>query len=1052
MTSFISKVFSGAKNTLFHPIESIQSASQTCGVLIKKTKEVFKATISGAACEVYGYDINLVTRLRSNTLLGPTTNKVLSKIDLNPVLEAISDTAIREQMGEIHQVIDQKFQQIISPITNSNIQSFAANNTVTENPSISELKISKAETEVRTSLVNHIINFSSITWFDTKILGAKRNDSMEFYRSLVAENQGQALNAYYELLWQQSAFYYSMASVLIPISSWFIGLFINPPEGVDGGITHAKKVLTNYFNDHENSRTELKELIKTSKTYFYKLYTMYESFISIKKDSSNPEHNLTLEEYLNKKLKEDIIENDRSPDVLCKKFNKVLVELFIPRTGVPFVGGFIDSVLKQILSLVIDSMDPINKLLSSSFAQSQANTTFTYKVTSLIEETVKKLHEELIASQSLKKTSNAAPKEEIAISEEERTLVKDFVANLLKFLPLEGSTENQVEESIKDSSSFINKPLDRLQEITIRSKAKSEIKNTLQNFGVDLFEMFISPRSNQEQNLKMWVQILKIADDFFSQPAVPRTTSDCILIKQQTKNAFKDLLNTALESHFRNSLIDVRKTLSQNILQNLHADINDFGLRMHDMKKLLDKAIEVKNISLVIELKNEMLIQIKNFFTKCQLSLEETLSSDQITLYTKNTVKSVLTCLSQKIHELLEKHSQIEVIIDQLKLNSPLQNAILNLFPNGSEDQNQTSTILPKKTLEELLKSLNMIASSQKAFVDEKDKINIKHIASSFIEIDKISEINQSLLSKASISKILDEAKQIATQNAIIKEAFNNRPKDENIEYFKGLIYSLRKATQYLYNHNEVSTDDIEYVQELFRELDEAMQEFAFDQTSLSQLRNFLQTPDQTAIKDGYVSISIAFKNLEAKLISGPIEDKKAISVIGKNNLKLQMLQQHILVENQNFVFENSKREASLERIEVLIEQNLVETLLLTGEKSEHQTALLKAFDEMLRQKEVHIDSSWLQARTLCMDLDASFKKIVASGMDLKEQEILFSVNWGKQQKVDFQKNMAKPIFESITDKLLDVALEPRHRQQLLFRSAIASQGSFYRIMRSQNL
>jgi hypothetical protein len=1053
MSSYISKIWNTASNTVLHPLATAQRATETCLSCVRKTKEVVEATFRGKKIEVYGYDLNPVTRLHS------WTAPALRKAHILSPEEIITDEAIRDQMTLIRQTIDLRFQNIQTPLSeNTSLEPQELNqNPIDNRQSIEDLK--RAEKEAKRKLVNHILNFSSISWFDSKIYGASRQDSMEFYRNLVSESNGEPLKKYYDNLWKESALYYSLASILIPISSWIIELFINPPEGVNGGITHATQTLNNYFRNPENSRLEVVELIKNAKTYFYKLFSMYESFVAVKKDPFHIDHSLTLEQYLDKKLREDLTSTDTTKEKLCDNFNKVLVDLFTPKSAIPVVGGLIDSVLKTTLSYAIHSIDPINKLLSSSFSQTHSNTTFTYKVTSLIKEQVDALHEQLIQSQqeqsanpSLQLSASNKTSLEDNVSEQEKRMVTDFIENLLKFLPLEGTLESEVENSLNPLSPSIFKPKQKIE-----ASAKSAIQETLKSFGVKLFGMFLSSSTSREQRLKIWNDVFNISNGFFSQPAVPRTTNDCILIKQETKNSFKGLLNSALEFHFQNSMVDLNKIHSNTILEKLQSDIDHFNLVMEQLKDQLNVAIDEKNFLLLSDLKNEMLVEIKNFFTRCQLILEETISNPDLGAYTQKAVKKTLSELSKNIQDLLQMHAGIDEALTHINLNAPLLKTTLSLSTQSENTQDDTQTILPQKTFKELCDKISQLIEKEQLITERQEKFRDSLLRVSESKTLDIFTLNQALISKEKIFKLLDESKKIALENEVLQDNISRRPKGQGIDYFKELLVCLSEETIKIRLSQEVSTEDLEYLNSLFLELRTGMQDYPFDEESLLQLQCFLETPNTTTIKENFRLVSVAIKNLQMKLDRSPSEDQKALEKIRRNKRILQGLQNQVLEQNTRFAFlepHNTDVIGDMTTtplsavIKKFIDENLVETILIKNQKASDQEILSKTFQEMHRQKEEHLDKRWLQARQICQTIEERLEELVEAKENLKPQEVMLSIFPGREKVNEFQKSQAKPIFESITNKLLDVILEPRHRRELLFRTALATEGSFARIMR----
>jgi hypothetical protein len=1061
MTSYLSRFLSNAKDAVFHPITTtLQHTTRASCQIVAKTKEISRKVLT-EKITVWGYDVNLAAKGTS------IASSLLEKAHIKSVGQSeIPDSELRALMGRVRQEIDEKFQIISDSIINSADEKqtqVTEKDPTIELPEILELK--EIESQSKNLLIKHILNFSSITWFDQKIFGGIREDSIEFYRQLVSQNTLDPLDAYYQILWEKSPFYYCLASIFIPIANWFIGLFINPSKGIRGGITNAKEVLSNYLKDPEKKRNEISELFKVSKDYFYKLFALYQSFAAVKKDPLNPDHSLTLNEYLDKKLKEDITTRDRDPKELSKRFNTTLVNLLSPKSDIWLIGSLIDPILKTILSFAINSIDPINKLLSSSFASTHSSLTFNYKVAALVESQVRQLNQDLIDSQ--KNQTLLSSKEELRIrpassqdiiSEEEKVLIEDFVSNLLKFLPLEGLQENQIEDLLKPKEKpstfdFIKKPKEKINDL-----AENTIEKTLQSFGVDLFGMLTSNSMDSAKKIKIWTDVLNLGVGFFSEPGVARTNTDLIAIRQQARRAFKDLLNTALDFHFKNSTmkqsLDTNKLKTECIIKGIENNSTQFKEKVNLLQEQLRYAIETRDSKLLHRLNTDLLIEIKDFFTNSQLTTEEALSFPNIDQDAKKELKIASRRITLEVEKLLSIHDTIEDIIHRFSIDLPLHESALSLLSNSEVSENSTSTILPRKTSKFLSDQLGFIYSKQSEFSHDDYKINSEVIANAYIKIHEISELNRKIETNEQLASLLSKSQRLISENLTLKQAISNRPKQDEISQLKEKIKDLHLFILDIAGIFEV---DIEYLSDIascFLDLKEHLNAYDVDAESLEQLDNFLLNPNQSDIKENLRHISVAIKNLETKLLGCPKKDAHAATTLTKNNKKLCELQINlasldIRCSLQSSISSIDDDEANLTSINALIEENTISLQLLLDQKIWHQNQLTALFDEINGQKQEQIDKTWDEVSDLKTKLEPCFESIYESGEQVKVKEVFLEIHPFDKNLAELQKSTVKPIFERITNKLLDVVLVPRHREQLLFRSLLASRGPFSRIMPS---
>ena len=1057
----LSRAFSGVRDGFLLPIATtVQNKTQACSQLAAKTINVSKRVLTGKVT-VYGFNVNIAAK---GTALASTLLKKAHIIA--PCQSEIPDSQLRAEMSQVRQEIDDKFQIISDSIAHSVDEEQTKVKEEDSRIESSEiLALKETESQSKKLLIKHILNFSSITWFDKKIYGETRDDAIEFYRQLVNQNSSDPLDAYYEILWKQSPFYYSLASVFIPIANWFIGLFINPSLGNLGGINNAKGIISNYLKDPEKKRNEILELFKISKDYFYKLFNIYQTFAAIRKDPHHADYSLTLQEYLDKKLQEDITTLDRDPKELSKRFNTQLVNLFSPKSGIRVIGSLIDPILKMILSFAVNSIDPINKLLSSSFASSHSSLTFNYKVAALVEQQVRLFHDELIASQenqtllSSKDEVHTCPTPNQAfISEEEQVLIEDFVSNLLKFLPLQGLEENQIEEELlpKQSPSFYNIPGKLAKKV--HDVAEDSIKKSLQLFGVDLFGILTSKSLDNTKKIKIWTDVLNLGVGFFSEPGVARTSTDLIAIRQQARIAFKDLLNTALEFRFRKSSfkqsLDSNKLKTESIIRGIKYNSNQFKEKINILQEQLENAIAIKDIALLRKCNIDLLIEVKDFFTNSQLTTEESLSFPGIDEDAKKEIKIASLKITKEVKKLLDIHAHMEDIIHGILNNLPIHQAALNLLSESEPSEESTITILPSKTYTFLNEKLGFIHSKQNEFSDDGYKINLEDIASSYAEMLAILELNGKINYKDQLTTLFSQSQKLILENLQLKQVISYLPKQDEISSLEEIIKNLHTFIMDIAKKSEVDSDYLLGIAACFSHLKTALYQRNVDDESLDELDLFLRDPDLSEIKKNLSPINAAIHNLRTKLLKCPKIDAQALTDLIKNNKKLKELQNHlasleITCSLQSPIDSIEMEESNLHLLNNLAEENNISLNLDSDQKIWHQNKLRALFAKINGQKQGQIDKTWNKASLAMKDLRPCFEAIYESDEKIKVKEALLETHPFDKKIADFQKSTAKPIFEAITNKLLDVVLVPRHREQLLFRSLLASNGPFSRIMPS---
>lgn len=987
MTDSVRAQPSSVSSIFRHPIEAAKSLLPTKRVsaepaedqgVIAKTKKVAGAAlhaVAGSRWEVYGCDVNLVHQ--ATKLVASGARKV--GLIESPIPK---DAELLEAIGEFRAKVDEKLKGITSlPQPTAPLLSCATPLPVPQVDSPAILQLRRIEELKRNELVDHVINYSTITFFDQKIFGSEQTSSIDFYRLLVSSHD--PLQAYYDHLYTQSKFFFLLAKILIPLFRWFISVFLSPADHIMGGVNNIQKLIHEYFRDPENSRKEMRELFKSGKDYFYKLIALNESFVAIKKDPLHPEHALTLDEYIEKHLREDLVSQGRSPDFLCEKFNEKAIEFLNPQSGLPIIGGIVDGILRLILRPIINRLDPVHTLLESSLGQEGSDATFTYNLTALLIKKLKELHQKVKDNQQeqirpLKDGERVLPTPAYqgVLSDEEKGLFREFLHNLLEYIPLEGLTEHEIENQLSQEEVGAIRRLIHKATHFISDKAEKGVTDTLEDLFLELCGMLTGVACDQEQKLQTWVDLLDLSSGFFTAPVVTYTTRDCMAIKEEAQNTVKELLNTALEFHFRDNPSKLEQKdierRAERLVQNIHGHTEAFIEQMGALHDEINQAYDVNGVENLYSIKDYLLISLKSYLSNCRINLEDTLEFEGLSIETRGNIKRVIRNVIAQLDLILNEHTRLEEAIRVIEKRIPIFNAI---------------QALPSKEVSSLNAALKEIRD-----IDE--GINEESLRAAETRVNHLIDLERSLQQCNERNENLQTALEKSHTIFIYNAAIASRPKELQIPRLLQILQRTKDE------------QDIAALNDAFAPYGEPQ-----IQEKVSILVQALQSANPQAIE-------AARSALRNTLVASPRIDSIDLNAIDHLQRELGAL--------------------TLDSITMALDENQHQLALLSKLKEEASTRLHQQFSSLLASESALLKNEWDRVDTINSRLASQLKEIGSITQSLHTQDVLFSLHPGSAKYASVQKSYAKPNFEKITDQLLNVVLNPRHREQLLFRGPLS--------------
>lgn len=494
--------------------------------------------------EVYGVNINPFHQ---------TKRAVTSAKQLIIPNESVNTTTVLGKLSSVRHELDTRIDRI--PETTAQavlpppIQTDLPPEEASRLDPLEELK--QLESIEKAKFLTNLTKFASFRFFHETIMGNKPEDCMEYYNRFInSENPN-------ELFYQEYGFLGRLcARVLLPIIQWIISLVLsNKAENANqklSGISAVYTLLSDYLSNRENVRSEIKGIFSTANDYLLKLNTIYT-------DYANGEGGLlTLEEYINSRLAEDLEAAGISKKSIYSGLNEWIVNVINIQTGIPIIGCILDRLISSIMKPVLNKINIVEKSLEQGLSSQHSSPALVYGIKKLLSEKISQLNTQL-KEQSDDSTfyQNAA----FELTHEEKELLASVYDRLLNYLPLEEAREEDLPAllGINNSSRPRNASKDKIswfRYITehLGTDWDQEIANNLEGPFKDLFGLFFQEFANQENRIQLWRGILERANSIFNQDRVEYTSDTLAAIHNELMEELSKLTDTLLDRQFDEEL------------------------------------------------------------------------------------------------------------------------------------------------------------------------------------------------------------------------------------------------------------------------------------------------------------------------------------------------------------------------------------------------------------------------------------------------------------------------------------------------------------------
>lgn len=918
-------------------------------------------------------------------------------------------TLVDERLGATQPLADTT--QPLHPLVNNEIPNSAP--------------LHRRELELRTSLIDHLINFSLITWFDKKIYGGQRFDrtnplqrltAIEYYRNLASaqtivhsDNQAkQAMRLYFDQLYNENKFYYYLAATIIPIAKWFSLLLLNPEHSHEGGITYFQDVIRAYLRDPANTRSEIVFALHALQEYFSKLNRITESFEEAKKNSQHPDHHLSKAEYLTKKLQEDLIANNQNPIDLSKQFNRRIVKLLNPKSGLFLIGFLVDKVAKKLLLIIMDNLNPIETLLQTGFGQNRLNVNFAYSIVDKITGQLRNIKDLLVANASRKPTIGHTMPPQVAcpssnLTEEETAIIKRFIEEFLKYLPSELGKD------------FVNNGV-----------IDTQILEYTKRMALDLYGLMTRETNNQEVKLKLWNDLLSITCDLFTQPSIVRSSDDYLAIRQQSKETVQDLISTAYSIYAQDLPYVSKESENQEKACLIYQKL------LNDAEELAEKIENIKTF----EQNQALLFEIKKHITKLQLLFNEVPNLQGLSYKQKELIASFVNKQCLVLENFTTENLTISQQLNALAINNELYKILIEPLPmenhEGSaeflttrvaHDSHKISRLSRLLLQSELHKS--SLTTETLTLIDNAGKIyTLNQQRPAFICVENnivaLHESVEALQEEWEKMKVLHD---VEIQLNIIRQELTKSKTNRNIDIVIQAFNSLNRLTE-----------AYPLLKNSLKHLD-----------TLSQATNFDELKSLTSQLKGLFNFWHTFYTNENKVNryeTLSLQIKERLKEIENQNLFEPEIQE-IMQEQRRHCYATESELNELAGIIELLSCEYATRLAIYEQQLNIEQHLLK---KGLEDYRFYLEGIGDQLNTEVANYYLSASDHLQELIQSEDLPKGFAINLGSQLVMKAVQKILKPKIEQITTGLIEVSLNPLHRRELLFRGVICQNGPLTRI------
>ncbi|MDR3623576.1 MAG: hypothetical protein P4L16_00345 [Chlamydiales bacterium] len=643
------------------------------------------------------------------------------------------------------------------------------------------------------------------------------------------------IKAYYCHIADKSTFYYCLAKVLVPIIKWFVTLVLRPNSKVDSGINHAKNELFKHFQNKDVVKQEILDLFNEAGNYFETAYKYCEEYRDIKANSQHPIR-LAHPEYADRDLPthlkvrlEEALEartqllaaqtkehtDLKGSDYLNHKFNLFLEKLVNIKSGVPFIGGILDFILRRVLKPVIKGLNIVPRSLSNTFSGEGLNLTLTYNIKKILVDRLKELKNQLNQPETA-----LLEGEEINTTFAEDTLFKTqeavfqrFVKNLLQYLPLASvNTTNELKTALAQKptapSTFIGHALRSLEGFTGKEESFFDLalEKTLTDVMLSLGAGLIQNSSKGDSTLSAWTQILETANDTFdsSKDSDKRKEADILAINSELTSALSDLTQTALNKKLAElpQVTAERENFKKatQLINNATLHITHYS---SSLKKIHDQITEQTTTKQVRDIEKSsfhLILSLKEYLEKLESALSNALKcpGDSKTDGVRNNLlvgrdrdllKIKVKEVCAQIDTIRTQYLEIKETITTLKVHESLSQTIEDLHLTNSQDN--TTTILQGANKSKFDHYINRLQENLSRISIAQQETELKpHIEEQQEHIQNIHKTNQEIIARDAQTEIF---KKISTDITNVKNRNNllsKRPRGDALDALKNKLTS----------------------------------------------------------------------------------------------------------------------------------------------------------------------------------------------------------------------------------------------------------------------
>lgn len=1004
-------------------------------------------------------------------------------------IETPTPQTVLEESTALRQELDNRRNAIPRvPVDPESIEQPAVAEPV-NNPPASVLEAEKALAELeeteRTKLLRNVSNFASFRFFHETIMGNKLVnpdgspiDSMTFYKQFVnASDPNQAFYAQYGFVAG------ICARILLPIIQWVVSLICSSKADGISGISAIKGKVSAYLQDPENVRKEFREFFGTASDYFYKLELIHKAF------AEGDGGNLTLKEYIAKKLDEDLELTGHPRDSLYKGLNNWVVDVINIKTDVPFIGWILDKIISAIMKPVLQDLNIIQSSLENGIGSMHSNPAFDYQIKALIANKLKELTEKLKQMETLPDTEGES-NEGFKLTTEEKEILKTLFKRLKTQLPLEGVSEGE------DLQNALHPELDPKNAKTMLEHVEGmvvdwdeEIAKNLEGPFNDLFALIYQEFSQTGNRLTLWVEVLKSANGLFENGATTYSANNLQQIHDEAQMRMIELTDTLLDMQFTDEVCKQKRDREEaktiRMIQHTKAVIQEGSVKLSTIQQELQKANDWDTPIEEVEVRlYQLMDELKEFFSAASNCVTECSKLTNVDPDTQEIFAREMHTLFQQIRQIMVTYDQSLEEVQSIKTYKSMQKsmqqttAAIHYVEAEEENSVDFSSILPGISHEQVCLTTNAISEAVFNIPESQQAPLQSCIANLNRTRQEIHETNHQLEHHNQSYILIETLGNKLEAIGELHERILTRPNAEAANAIASDIETLKRLSATLQSGRLPSNEFVHAIDQLLGK----------HQRIIEQAQTYRETESEASdYKDVTAAAAEHLRALREEAIASPQNIKQIaarvkpnlLTIAGTARLERKMnevqLSNHLTVESINqLIVEIHQVSTDLEQLrgqeipEFGFEADVagfVEEVKLNRYSQPQQENLVNKLNtkmEEVQQAFTICEQARKASRTtfgiqmcalndtIASDIQASREKI-AQGNNKLEQALVeinnaeetiqepfkYSLNPGAQKAAEWEKGRVKERIRKMQSQLYKVVTNPKHIEQLLLRGPL---------------